>query len=83
MEEAGCSKATPQIEGGLLHNLGAGCKASFIKGIRLGRPDHFLAISYTAKHMDPGLGSSVRQTHYKLSPDCSKEANRSFAKVSK
>lgn len=35
---------------GLLHNLRHGCFASFIKGIRLGRPDYFLAISYTTEH---------------------------------
>lgn len=73
----------PTDREGLLHNLGAGCFASFIKGIRLGRRAHFLAISYTAEHMEPGLGSSVRQTRYKLSRLCSKEANQSSAKVSK
>lgn len=54
---------------GLLHNVGAGCIASFIKSIRLGRRKHFLPISYTDEHMEPGSGSSVSGTHYKLS-DC-------------
>lgn len=42
---------------GLLHNLRPGCFASVIKGIRLGRLDPFLAISYTAEHKDPGSES--------------------------
>lgn len=54
----------------LLHNLG--CFASFVKSIRLGRREHFPAISYTDEHMEPGLGSSVPETHYKLSRLCLK-----------
>lgn len=53
---------------GLLHNLRPGCFTSVIKGIRLGRPDPFLAISYTAEHKDPGSESlCMKHTHYKLS----------------
>lgn len=42
----------PTDRKGLLHNLGTGCFASFIKSIRLGRREHFLAISYAHQHME-------------------------------
>lgn len=55
----------PTVGKRLLHNEGASCFASFIKGIRLGRRDHFLAISYTDKYMD-----LVCVKHTTNSPNC-------------
>ena len=58
--EGGYFKAAPSPHRhteGLLHNLRPGCFASVIKGIRLGRPDPLLTISYTAEHKDPGSES--------------------------